>query len=77
MCTERKATGEYVLACFMFATMPAIMQSDRMVLCLIQLSERWHCHIWLVGRMKLDSRESIQCFFSLSLSLGGVPTSND
>ena len=21
MCTERKATGEYVLACFMFATM--------------------------------------------------------
>ena len=23
MCTERKATGEYVLACFMFATMVA------------------------------------------------------
>ena len=24
MCTERKATGEYVLACFMFATMLTI-----------------------------------------------------
>ena len=22
MCTERKASGEYVIACFMFATMP-------------------------------------------------------
>ena len=28
MCTERKATGEYVLACFRFATMGTMFQSD-------------------------------------------------
>ena len=27
MCTERKATGEYVLACFMFATMAPVINT--------------------------------------------------
>ena len=51
-----------------------------MVRCLLQLSERWHCHIWLIGRMKYTSFEanvggvgafeSIPCF-SFSLCGGG------
>ena len=31
MCTERKATGEYVLACLMFATMWEICKKKREV----------------------------------------------
>ena len=31
MCTERKATGEYVLACFMFATMSLILTKRKLL----------------------------------------------
>ena len=47
-----------------------------MVRSLLQLSERWSCHIWPVGRMKFSSIETnfgeafqyIPFFFSLPLS---------
>ena len=50
----------------------------RQVHSLLQLSERRPCHIWTVDRMKFASLDAnlvgpIPFFFSLSLSLGGVP----
>ena len=42
------------------ATLKALLQvaGGRVVRFLLQLSERWPCHIWLVGRMKFASLEA-------------------
>ena len=57
-----------------------ILKTFTQVHSLLQLSERWPCHIWLVGRMKFASLEAnlgeVRAFFSLfhSSFLDEVPT---
>ena len=56
-------------------------EGGRVVRYLLQLSERWHCNIWFIDRMKYASLkanlggvgafESIPFFFFLHLSGGG------
>ena len=60
MCTERKATGEYVLACFMFATMLTIADNAfnySVELCIIFISSRVQWLTSLRDRV-LDLRSS-------------------
>ena len=35
-----------------------MIMGGRVVCCLLQLSQRWPCHCWLVGRMKFASLEA-------------------